>query len=45
MRGWMQEEEYTENGKLAVIPIKEAADYVQKVLSAQKEYQAIYGLE
>ena len=45
VRGWMQEEEYTENGKLAVIPIKEAADYVQKVLSAQKEYQAIYGLE
>jgi soluble lytic murein transglycosylase len=45
VRRWLTDPANTDAaGKLAVIPIKEASDYVEKVLYAQKVYQTLYKL-
>ncbi len=46
VRKWLLDDSYTnEDGKLVIIPIEEAKDYVEKVLYAQGNYQEIYKMD
>lgn len=45
VREWLQDPRYSADGKtLHTIPFPETAAYVQRVLSAQKQYQTLYDL-
>ena len=46
VRTWLNNPAYVDSqGKLAEIPVKDAKDYVEKVLYAQKVYQELYKVD
>jgi soluble lytic murein transglycosylase len=42
VKGWLDSEEYNNNGRLKNIPIKETREYVEKVSSRAKTYEKLY---
>lgn len=42
---WLKNEEYTEDGKLVIIPFAETDNYVKKVVSTTQEYKKILTTE
>lgn len=42
VKGWLDTEEYNNNGRLKNIPIKETREYVEKVKASALEYEKLY---
>lgn len=42
---WLQNDDYTTNGKLTTIPNDDAKQYVERVLHAKEKYQSLYKVD
>lgn len=42
VRGWLKDENITDDGVLVNIPYKETEEYIQKVMTAKKNYTELY---
>lgn len=42
---WLENDDYTTDGKLTTIPIEDAEQYVERVLHAKEKYQSLYKVD